>query len=159
LESDREVLESKIGAVTRPSREVICDEAGMVRVLVVDDSPTMRAFIRAALDDDGDLEVVEAASGFEAMRLLPRGTFACVVTDVNMPDINGLELVAHMRKSEYHKATPIILISTQTSERDQQRGLLLGANAFLAKPFEAHDLRDLVRAHIAVRSNLPTSDA
>jgi two-component system chemotaxis response regulator CheY len=74
-----------------------------------------------------------------------------------MPDINGLELVAHMRKSEYLKTTPIILISTQTSERDQQRGLSLGANAFLAKPFEARDLLDLVRAHVAVSSNLPTS--
>lgn len=126
----------------------------MARVLVVEDSAAMRSFVRAALEDEPDddpIEVVEASSGFEALRLLPRGPYDCVVTDVNMPDINGLELVNFIRKSEHHKLTPLIIISTQASERDKQRGIALGADSYLAKPFEPEELRALVRAHLASR--------
>ena len=70
----------------------------------------------------GELSVVEASSGFDALRLLPRGPYALVITDINMPDINGLELVRFIRSNELHQKTPILLISTQSSERDQQRG-------------------------------------
>ena len=117
----------------------------MPRILVVEDSSTMRSFIRAALEDQvssvGELAVVEASSGFDALRLLPRGPYALVITDINMPDINGLELVRFIRGSEQHQATPILLISTQSSERDQQRGLALGADAYLPKPFTEEQLR------------------
>jgi two-component system chemotaxis response regulator CheY len=134
----------------------------MARVLVVEDSAAMRSFVRAALEEeDGSepsdpIEVVEASSGFEALRLLPRGPYDCVVTDINMPDINGLELVNFIRKSEHHKQTPLIIISTQASERDKQRGIALGADSYLAKPFEPEDLRALVRAHLAARRGRPS---
>ena len=105
------------------------------RVLLVEDSSAMRAFVRAALEGDGDYEVTEASSGFEALRILPRERFDLAVVDINMPDINGLELVAFMRKTEPHKDTPLIVISTEASERDRSRALGLGANAFVAKPF------------------------
>jgi two-component system chemotaxis response regulator CheY len=125
----------------------------MARVLVVEDSAAMRSFIRAALEDGDDasnpIEVVEASSGFEALRLLPRGPYDCVVTDINMPDINGLELVNFVRKSDHLRKTPLIIISTQASERDKQRGIALGADSFLAKPFEPEELRDLVRAFLS----------
>ncbi|HEV8244920.1 MAG TPA: response regulator [Polyangiaceae bacterium] len=111
----------------------------MPRILVVEDSVSMRAFVRGALESElsgmSEVEVVEAASGFDALRLLPRGPYDLVITDINMPDINGLELVQFMRKSELHKQTPILLISTQSSDRDRQRGLTLGADGYLAKPF------------------------
>src|SRR5262245_1027408 len=114
-------------------------EEPMTRILVVEDSVSMRAFVRSTLEsrlsDAEEVEVVEAASGFDALRLLPRGPYDLVITDINMPDINGLELVQFMRKSELHRRTPIVLISTQSSERDRQRGLKLGANSYLAKPF------------------------
>lgn len=115
------------------------------RIMVVEDSISMRAFVRSALESGGsefeDLEVVEAASGFDALRLLPRGNYDLVITDINMPDINGLELVQFMRKSEKHRTTPVLLISTQSSERDRERGLSLGANAYLVKPFTPEVLR------------------
>ena len=104
----------------------------------------MRAFVRAALEETGDTTVQQAASGFEALRLLPRESFDVVIVDINMPDINGLELVSFMRRSEAHVKTPVILISTEAAERDQQRGIAIGANAFLSKPFEAEALRELV---------------
>ena len=119
----------------------------MPRILVVEDSTSMRAFVRTALEEQpstlGELTVVEAASGFDALRLLPRGPYALVISDINMPDINGLELVRFIRTSEQHQSTPVILISTQSSERDRQRGLALGADAYLAKPFTEEALRKL----------------
>jgi len=138
--------------------------SSMARVLVVEDSAAMRSFVRAALEGDASdsaeedpIEIVEASSGFEALRLLPRGPYDCVITDVNMPDINGLELVNFIRKSEHHRKTPLIIISTQSSERDKQRGIALGADSYLAKPFEPSDLRDLVRAHLQrVRGSRPS---
>jgi two-component system, chemotaxis family, chemotaxis protein CheY len=117
--------------------------------MVVEDSSAMRAFVRAALEDDlAGIEVREAASGFEALRLLPRETFELVIVDINMPDINGLELVAFIRKSEVHARTPVIIISTEASEKDKNRGFALGANAFLRKPFQPEELRALVRAQL-----------
>lgn len=124
----------------------------MTRILVVEDSVSMRAFVRAALEADwsgiSEVEVVEAASGFDALRLLPRGPYDLVITDINMPDINGLELVQFMRKSELHRQTPILLISTQSSDRDRQRGLSLGADAYLAKPFTPELLLEETRRQL-----------
>lgn len=115
-----------------------------LRVLIVDDSSAMRAFVRAALEEDGGADVVESTSGFEALRILPRENFDVVIVDVNMPDINGLELVSFLRKTPQHRDTPVIIISTEASSRDQERGIALGANAFLSKPFEPEELRALV---------------
>ncbi len=117
----------------------------MPRILLVEDSFSMRAFVRSALES-GDqaleqVEVVEASSGFDALRLLPRGPYDLVITDINMPDINGLELVRFIRKSDQHKNTRVLLISTQSSERDRERGMALGADAYLAKPFTPESLR------------------
>ena len=134
---------------------------GMPRILVVEDSFTTRSFVRSTIESEVDgipgAEVVEAASGFDALRLLPRGPYDLVITDINMPDINGLELVQFMRKSDAHKTTPILLISTQSSEKDRQRGLRLGANGYLAKPFSPAALVQAALKHLgeteAVREN------
>jgi two-component system chemotaxis response regulator CheY len=116
--------------------------------LVVEDSSAMRAFVRAALEDEIAAEVLEASSGFEALRILPRERLGLVVVDINMPDINGLELVSFMRRSEAHLRTPVIIISTEASDKDRDRGLALGANAFLRKPFQPDELRALVREQV-----------
>ena len=124
----------------------------MTRILLVEDSASMRAFVRSALESDAtalvDLEVVEAASGFDALRMLPRGAWDLVITDINMPDINGLELLRFIRGSEKHKGVPVLLISTQSSERDKERGLSLGADAYLVKPFSPEQLLELVRKYL-----------
>lgn len=123
----------------------------MRRVLLVEDSASMRAFVRAALTSAtvlGELEVVEAQSGFDALRLLPRGAWDLVITDINMPDINGLEVISFIRKSEAHKGTPILIISTASSERDRERGLQLGASGYLIKPFTAEAIVEQARAHL-----------
>lgn len=121
-------------------------KTGPNRVLIVEDSRAMRAFVRAVLEESDEAEeVVEAESGFEAFRILARDAFALVIADVNMPDINGLEVVRFVRSSDQHRSTPILLISSEASAEDQERGLRLGANAFLTKPFTADGLVDAIR--------------
>ena len=132
----------------------------MPRFLVVDDSPAMRTYVRTALEESGpEVDVVEAASGFDALRLLPRGRFDLVITDINMPDINGLELIRFVRESEHHKNVAVMIISTQSSERDRERGLALGANGFLPKPFSPERLRKAVATSLASFQGAPAPDA
>ena len=126
----------------------------MRRVLVVEDSPSTRAFVRAILEDEsfggplGGLTVVEASSGFDAMRFLPRGPYDLIVTDINMGAINGLELIRFIRGSDHHKDTPLLIMSTQSTERDVERGLSLGADGFIAKPFTREALQQVVLQHL-----------
>jgi two-component system chemotaxis response regulator CheY len=120
----------------------------MRRILVVEDSGSMRAFVRAVLEDAtwagtfGGIEVTEAPGGFDAMRLLPRAHYDLIVTDLNMGDINGLELIHFIRKSEHYKDVPLVIISTQNTKSDVDRGLALGANAYVPKPFTPEALRE-----------------
>lgn len=140
----------------------------MRRILVVEDSVSARAFVRAVLESpdfasrvgaEANCEVVEASCGFDAMRLLPRGPYNLIVTDINMTDINGLELIRFIRQSEHHRATPLIIISSLRGEQDVERGIALGANAYLAKPFTPDQLRDacakLMSASAATRRSEP----
>ena len=120
----------------------------MKKILVVEDSASARALVRAILEDpafadgQGGCDVVEATCGFDAMRLLPRDRYDLIITDINMADINGLELIHFIRKSEHHRETPLVIISTQATERDVERGLALGANAYVPKPFTPEKLRE-----------------
>jgi two-component system chemotaxis response regulator CheY len=124
----------------------------VAKILIVEDSFSMRSFVRTALESGsaelGGVDVVEASGGFEALRLLPRGPYDLVITDINMPDINGLELIHFIRTNEHHRSTPILLISTQSSERDRARGLTLGADGYIAKPFTVEDLRSAAKAQL-----------
>jgi len=120
----------------------------MIRILVVEDSHSMRSFVRtaleAALKSVTPFEICEATSGFDALRLLPRGPWDLLISDINMPDINGLELLSFIRRSDAHRGTPVVLISTQSSEKDKARGFTLGANAYLVKPFTPEQLAEEV---------------
>lgn len=118
------------------------------RVLIVEDSVSARAFVRAVLESPefatkyGGCEVSEASCGFDAMRLLPRGPYDLIVTDINMTDINGLELIRFIRRSEHHRTTPLVIISTLRAQHDVERGMALGADAYLPKPFTPEQLRE-----------------
>lgn len=124
----------------------------MLRILLVEDSPAMRSYVRGALEGapelGEDLEVIEAASGFDALRLLPRSTVDLVITDINMPDINGLELINFVKKNPHYKDTPLFVVTTEGREQDRDRGLALGASEYLIKPFQSETLVDLVRKYL-----------
>ncbi|MBW2399826.1 MAG: response regulator [Deltaproteobacteria bacterium] len=122
----------------------------MHHILIVEDSPTMRALLTSALEDlDAPVKITEADSGFEALRQLPRNSYDLIVTDINMPDINGLELISFVRNNASYRTIPLIVVSTEGSERDRDKGVGLGADAYLVKPFEPEELRDVVRDLIA----------
>jgi two-component system chemotaxis response regulator CheY len=119
------------------------------KILIAEDSPTMRALIVSTIDALGDYETFEAANGFEALRLLPREKVDLIITDINMPDINGLELVSFIRNNENYKKTPLFIISTEGSERDREKGLALGADAYLVKPFTPDELQSLIQEYLS----------
>ncbi|MDQ7787683.1 MAG: response regulator [Thermodesulfovibrionales bacterium] len=114
-------------------------------ILIVEDSATTRALIRAVIEEMGDLSTTEAASGFEALKLLPTQDFNLIVTDVNMPDINGLELISFVKNNPRYSHIPLIIVSTERSEEDRKRGVALGAMAYITKPFRAQELQEVVK--------------
>ena len=124
-----------------------------MKVLVVEDSSSMRAYLTTILESGSesyDLEIVEAASGFEALKTLPHHKFDAILTDINMPDINGLELVSFLKNHPVYKTIPIMVISTESTDKDRRRAAALGAEEYLVKPFETSDLIEKLRRLLKV---------
>ncbi len=116
-----------------------------MKVMVVEDSAAMRGLIASVLGQITGCEVLEVSTGFEALRQLPRSAVDLIVTDINMPDINGLELLAFVRRSPALAKVPVLVVTSESSDRDKEKALALGANAYLVKPFDAEGLLDAVR--------------
>jgi two-component system chemotaxis response regulator CheY len=118
------------------------------KILIVEDSLSMRSLIVATIAVTGDYETIEVANGFEALRILPREKVDLIITDINMPDINGLELISFIRNNENYRETPLFIISTEGSERDREKGMSLGADAYLVKPFAPEQLQRLILEYL-----------
>jgi two-component system chemotaxis response regulator CheY len=118
-------------------------------ILIVEDSATTRALIRAVIEELGEFETVEASSGFEALKMLPQQEYDLIITDINMPDINGLELINFVRNNPRYNHIPIIIVSTERSEEDKKRGMALGATAYVTKPFKSLELQEIIKKTIA----------
>lgn len=104
-------------------------------VLVVDDSETIRKFVTFALRSR-NLRVVGARDGLEALETLAAEPADLVITDLNMPGLDGYRLIKALREDPATADLPIIVLSSLSSDDDVQRGLDLGANAYLVKPFD-----------------------
>ena len=113
----------------------------------------MRQYVCAILEASGQYEVLEVTNGFEALRTLPRQEFDLIVTDINMPDVSGIELTRFVRANARHKATPIIVISTEASVVDAERAREAGATAFVAKPFTGRELITAINEACAAMGN------
>jgi two-component system, chemotaxis family, chemotaxis protein CheY len=105
--------------------------------LVVEDSPMMRQLLVFALSRVKNLKVVEADDGVDGLRKLAAGKFDIILTDINMPIMDGLKLVKRIRIDPVHKDTPVIIITTEGSVEDRKRAIELGANAYITKPIQA----------------------
>jgi two-component system chemotaxis response regulator CheY len=126
-----------------------------MKILVVEDSPSMRAYLATVLeagDSLEELDIVEAGSGFEALKTLPHHKFDAILTDINMPDINGLELVSFLKNHPTYRTIPIMVISTESTKEDRRRATDLGAEEYLVKPFQAAELIDKLRRLLRVAS-------
>ncbi len=105
----------------------------------------MRQLLVFALARVRGLHVVEADDGVDALRRLNSGQFDLLITDINMPIMDGLKLVARVRKDERHKHMPIVVVTTESAEEDRQRAENLGANAFITKPIQAPDVVNTIK--------------
>ncbi len=121
------------------------DKQGRFNALVVEDSPPMRKMIVFALSRIRELSVTEADDGVDALRRIAATKFDIIITDINMPILDGLKLVKRLRADEAYKDVPIIIITTEGAEEDRQRALALGANAYITKPIQAPQVIKLVR--------------
>jgi len=116
----------------------------MKNVLIVEDSKAIRSMIRVSLEEEGEYFAVEAGNGFEALKALPTRSFDLIITDINMPDINGLELIGYVKSNPTYRDIPLIIVSTEKTEEDKKRGIALGAVGYVEKPFRKEDLMKIV---------------
>jgi two-component system chemotaxis response regulator CheY len=123
----------------------------MPTALVVEDSPTMRQLIVFALSRVKGLTCVEADDGVDALKKLAGQHFDIVITDINMPVMDGLKLVKRIRSDETHRDVPIMIITTEGAEEDRQRALALGATCYIAKPIQAPQVINKVKELLGIR--------
>jgi two-component system chemotaxis response regulator CheY len=127
-----------------------------INFLVVEDSPTMRQLISFALRQFTDCRILEAVDGADALRKMAYENIDIILTDINMPIMDGLKLVKLVRGNPSTRHLPIIIVTTEGAEEDRRRGLALGADAFISKPIEARDLVRTVNEVLeARRSSAP----
>ena len=107
----------------------------MTSILVVDDSPTIRRMVRAALEPVGPAQFVEAESGLEAIERLAFAPVALIVLDLNMPDMHGIEVLKFVRGHAGYRSIPVLVLTTRQDEASRAAALAAGATAYVTKPF------------------------
>jgi two-component system chemotaxis response regulator CheY len=112
-----------------------------MKILAVDDSPTMRRIMKNQLKQLGFDEVDEAENGREALARLGQSTYDLVITDWNMPEMGGLDLVKEIRRSEPLKNLPILMVTTVSAKEDIVTALKAGVSNYIVKPFDAPTLQ------------------
>jgi two-component system chemotaxis response regulator CheY len=108
--------------------------------LIVEDSPTMRQLIVFSLSRFRGARILEATDGVDAMKKLAAEKVDVVLTDINMPVMDGLKLVGLIRQDPKMKDLPVVIITTEGAEKDRERGMALGATAYIVKPIQPSDL-------------------
>jgi len=119
--------------------------------LVVEDSPTMRQLITFSLKRIRGAKIVEAGNGVEALKKLSEEKFSLILADINMPLMDGLKLLSIVRKDPNYSHIPIIIVSTEGTEADRDKGMQLGANAYLPKPIQTNDLLKTVKELLKIQ--------
>jgi two-component system chemotaxis response regulator CheY len=116
------------------------------KILIIEDSPTMRQLIAFALKRLQGVRIVEASDGVDGLKKLSSEKFDLIMTDINMPIMDGLKLVSLVRNDANYRTTPIVVITTEGAQEDRERALSLGANDYITKPIQANRILDLARA-------------
>lgn len=113
-------------------------------VLVVDDSRTMRDMVSHTLKGAG-FDVVVAEDGNDAVNALSKQSFDVIITDLNMPGMDGFALIEHVRSNAKHKYVPILMLTTESDAQKKEQGKSLGATGWIVKPFNPEKLVQVVR--------------
>lgn len=122
------------------SNTKLTEKIKQINILVVDDANTMRRIIRMVLSQIGFYNVDEAESGANALEMLKTKNYGLVITDCNMPEINGIELTEKIRANESTKNIPIIMITAESNVENVIRAKKAGVNNYIVKPFTADAL-------------------
>jgi len=125
---------------------------GNINFLVVEDSPTMRQLISFSLKRIRNSRVVEATDGVDALKKLSGEKFNLIIADINMPLMDGLKLLSLVRKDPNYQHTPVIIVTTEGAEVDREKGLKLGANAYLSKPIQTNELLKTVKELLQIQA-------
>lgn len=112
----------------------------------------MRQLVVFALGRIPNLSVTEAEDGVDGLRKLASAKFDIILTDINMPIMDGLKLIQRVRMDASHRDTPIVVITTEGGREDRERALRLGANAYVTKPIQAPRVIDIVRQLLGLDS-------
>ncbi len=112
--------------------------------LVVEDSTTMRQLLVSALSRLTEVRVIEAEDGVHGLKELQANQVDILLTDINMPRMDGLKLVGLVRKDPKHQDIPIVIVTTEGAREDRERGLALGADRYFVKPVKASEVVDTV---------------
>ena len=113
-------------------------------IMTVDDSPSMRMLLRAALSDLG-YQVLEAEDGVQALERLDGATPDLLITDINMPRLDGFGLIERVREQDQHRNLPILVLTTESSDEKKQRARTAGATGWIVKPFHPEKLAAAIR--------------
>ena len=114
-------------------------------VLIVEDSPTMRQLIAFALKRIRGVRIVEANDGVDGLKKLSSERFDLILTDINMPIMDGLKLVSLVRNDANYRSIPIVVITTEGAQEDRERALALGANDYITKPIQPTKILEVAR--------------
>lgn len=120
------------------------------RILIVEDSPTMRQLLVFALKRLKDVDIVEAQDGMDGLRKLTGDHFDLALVDINMPVMDGLKLISLIRGEDGLKAMPIIVITTEGAREDRERALALGADEYLTKPIQANKVLQVAKSLLKI---------
>ncbi|MCL4478966.1 MAG: response regulator [Deltaproteobacteria bacterium] len=121
------------------------------KILIVEDSPTMRQLISFALKRLKNSRIVEASDGVDGLKKLSQDSFNIIITDINMPVMDGLKLVSLVRKDPTYKETPIIIITTEGAQEDKDRAMALGANTYVTKPISGSQVLETVKTYLNIK--------
>lgn len=120
------------------------------RILIVEDSPTMRQLLVFALKRLKDVDIVEAQDGMDGLRKVTSDHFDLALVDINMPVMDGLKLISLIRGEESLKSMPIVVITTEGAQEDRARALALGADEYLCKPIQANKVLQVAKGLLKI---------
>ena len=128
----------------------------MHRILIVDDSATIRKMVRACLRPLGSVEFVDASSGLEAIEQIALGAVALMLLDLNMPDMHGMDVLRFVRTHQGLRSLPVIVLTTRGDDSSREAALAAGATQYLTKPFAPQQLLSTARELLGTDDSRPS---
>ena len=121
----------------------------MPKILIVDDSATIRKMVRSSLRQLADAEFVEAGNGLEAIEQIALGAVSLIILDLNMPDMHGVDVLKFLRRHQGWSDVPVVVLTTRGDETSRETAIAAGASEYLTKPFAPQVLLEAARTLLA----------